>query len=83
MREGGVFRTTVVTAIYGGNDLTVTVTVVETRPIEIEEYRGGIDWVRVTIYWKVFFIGVDIFDNRRTVVCVFLYFLNARRQLSD
>jgi len=53
--------------------------VVATRPIEIENYRGGIDWVRVTIYWRVFFIGVDILDNWRTVVCVFVYFLNARR----
>eukprot|EP00962_Isochrysis_galbana_P000811 scaffold237_cov117-Isochrysis_galbana.AAC.1 len=69
MREGGVFRTTIVTAIYGGNDLTVTVTVIATRPIEIEEYRGGIDWVRVTIDWKVFFIRIVIFDDRRAVVC--------------
>eukprot|EP00962_Isochrysis_galbana_P031900 scaffold10429_cov122-Isochrysis_galbana.AAC.6 len=47
--------------------------------IEVEDYRGGIDWIRVTFCWKVFFVGVDIFDNRRAVVCVFLYFLNARR----
>eukprot|EP00962_Isochrysis_galbana_P023805 scaffold7242_cov130-Isochrysis_galbana.AAC.5 len=51
--------------------LNVTLTVVATRPIEIENDRGGVDWIRFTFYWRVFFVGVDILDNWRTVVCVF------------
>eukprot|EP00962_Isochrysis_galbana_P043125 scaffold16329_cov121-Isochrysis_galbana.AAC.3 len=48
MSESGFFSTTILTALHGGNDVTVTVT----RPIEVNKYREGAD-----LCVTVFFLG--------------------------